>query len=133
MSKGHGRVQRRLLEILNSEDRVCETFALTALVFEALPGPEGATLLTAAQVVATRRALRKLADDRRIFDMGYLGRRKVWASERVGLPLKFAEMQRENLAIATSDPSRAAENMRTRLEEMQPLRARAEELGVNLT
>ena len=51
------------------------------------------SLITPAQVVTIRRALQKLAGQGVIFDLGYAGRRKVWASERVGLRLKIRMMQ----------------------------------------
>jgi hypothetical protein len=81
MSRGHGKLQRRLLEILNSEARVFGTFELATRAFDVPPRRSGPTLITAAQEVAARRALRKLADEGAVNDLRYAGRRKAWANE----------------------------------------------------
>ena len=131
MSKGHGRVQRRLLQILGSQNRSVETFVLAAAVFDVPPGPDGVCRLTDTQITATRGALQRLAREGSIIDLGYGGRRKVWASERVGLPLKIRAMQNENLVIASGrDRERALEILDRRLDEMRPLIKRATELGI---
>jgi len=70
MSRGLGWVQRRLLEILNSQDRVIETFELAALVFDVSPGPDGVTKVNPAQIFATKRALRKLATEGSVTALG---------------------------------------------------------------
>ena len=131
MSKGHGRLQRRLLQILSSQDRPVETFVLAAAVFDVPPGPDGVCRLTDTQIVATRRALHRLAREGSVIDLGYGGRRKVWASERVGLPLKIHPMQHENAVTASGrDQERALEILDRRLDEMRPLIKRATELGI---
>jgi hypothetical protein len=126
MSKGHGKLQRRLLEILNTEARVFETFELVARAFDVPVGAQGVTLVTAAQIVAARRALQKLAGEGAVFDLGYSGRRKAWANERLGLRHKIRMMQMQNARDRDTGTI-----VRRYHEEMAPLLKRAAELGVD--
>jgi hypothetical protein len=85
MSKGYGKIQRSLLTILAGDDRLFETFELTAWVFDVPPNEAGATLVTEAQLVSVRRALHKLASEGLIVDLGRRGQpagRRLWASKR---------------------------------------------------
>ena len=127
MSKGHGWVQRRLLQILATQDRPVETFVLAAAVFDVPPGPDGVCRLTDTQITATRGALRRLAREGSVIALGYGGRRKVWASERVGLPIKIHQMQHENAAAASRGDR---ENLERQIDEILPLITRARELWV---
>jgi hypothetical protein len=87
MSRGRGKVQRRLLDILNADDRAFETFELTAQVFGVAPDERGQILVTDAQLVAVRRALQRLACERviRSFGRGFRDGRRRWANLRPDL------------------------------------------------
>ena len=79
MSRGHGKIERRVLELL-SEDEPGVFFAiqLTTQVFEC-PTVSGVKLVTRAQVHAVQRALRTLAAEGLVAALGgRLSRRKVW-------------------------------------------------------
>jgi hypothetical protein len=131
MSKGHGKLQRRLLQILNAEARIFETFELVALVFEvSAQDDQEEIFVTAAQIVAVRRALQKLASEGAVFDLGYDGRRKAWANERVGLRYKIRMMQLQNARLADVGTTDTDSFMR-RFKEMEPFLKRAAELGVD--
>jgi hypothetical protein len=129
MSKGHGKLQRRLLEILDAS-RAFETFELTAQVFAVRPDEHGRIIVTATQVVAVRRALQKLAHEGVIYDLGYGGRRKVWANERLGLRVKIRMLQEQNARDRDAGKMDFADFKR-RVAAMTPLTKRAEELGVD--
>ena len=66
MSRGHGRLQQRLLAelqaaSLHDEMRLRSTFQLAATVFDGLEvDSDGYCLLSSAQLVSVRRALRRL-------------------------------------------------------------------------
>lgn len=87
MSRGHGKVQQRLLDILNGDDRAFETFELTARVFDVSSNEDGEILVTDAQLVAVRRALQRLACERviRSFGRGFGDGRRRWANLHPGV------------------------------------------------
>ena len=79
MSRGHGKIQRRVLELL-SQDEPGGFWAiqLAAQVFEC-PVVRGTTLVTRAQLHAVERALRKLAAEGLVATIsGRIHRRKIW-------------------------------------------------------
>ena len=63
MRRGYGALQRRLLAILNTEDRVFETYTLVADAFDVKADEDGLRLISTAQMSAARRALRGLVRD----------------------------------------------------------------------
>jgi hypothetical protein len=69
-SRGYGRLQRTLLDLLENSDELLDTFRLTALAFGCQPDADGRTLFSEAQVVSARRALARLAREGRIFALG---------------------------------------------------------------
>jgi hypothetical protein len=128
MSKGYGKIQRRLLEILNDDERLFETFELAAAIFDVEPAR-----LNAAQLVTVRRALQKLAGEGAVVDLGrrgWSGGRRRWASERAALRYKIHAMQEENAADAAQG-NRSAAAIKNRAREMRPLINRARDLGID--
>jgi hypothetical protein len=55
MRRGYGALQRRLLAILNAEDRVFETYTLVADAFDVKADEDGLRLISTAQMSAARR------------------------------------------------------------------------------
>jgi hypothetical protein len=84
MSTGHGHLQRQLLALIDANDGLLDTFELVERVFGIAPDPSGRILLSEAQVVSVRRALRKLASEAHIVAVGrdWHNRRARWASKR---------------------------------------------------
>ena len=101
MSRGRGAVQRRLLATLNAEERPFKTFELAACAFDVQPDDQGDIFITDAELVSTRRALRKLVREGAIYDLGrhYPDGRQRWASERLRLRDLIRHMQHENLLM----------------------------------
>jgi hypothetical protein len=81
-SRGHGAVQRRLLDILAQQDRLIDTIELTVLVFNVQPNDAGQHLVNASQLASVRRALGKLAKEGKAIDCGrnWRSERRRWAS-----------------------------------------------------
>ena len=82
MSRGPGAVQRRLLDLLEGQDRLIDTIELAALAFNVQPNEAGQSVVADAQVVSVRRALGKLAKEGKVVDLGRHWRdgRRRWAS-----------------------------------------------------
>ena len=55
MRRGYGALQRRLLAILNAEDRIFETYTLVAGAFDVKADEDGMRLISTAQMSAARR------------------------------------------------------------------------------
>src|SRR6516225_8501710 len=87
MRRGYGALQRRLLAILNAEDRVFETYTLVADAFDVKADEEGLRLISTAQMSAARRALRGLVRDGAVIDLGrhYPNTRRHWCGKRTEL------------------------------------------------
>ena len=86
MHLGQGLVQQRLIAMLEEHDKPLDTIELTAGVYQINPDKTGQINLSAAQLVAVRRALRGLADRGVISDLGRRGwhdGRQRWASVKV--------------------------------------------------
>ena len=85
MARGHGAVQRRLLDALTQQDRLIDTIELAAFVFDVQPNDAGQCLVNEAQVVSVRRALGKFAKEGKVIDCGRNWRsgRRCWASPPV--------------------------------------------------
>jgi hypothetical protein len=85
MARGHGAVQRRLLDALTQQDRLIDTIELAAFVFDVQPNDAGQCLVNEAQVVSVRRALGKFAKEGKAIDCGRNWRsgRRCWASPPV--------------------------------------------------
>jgi hypothetical protein len=72
MSRGPGKLQSRLLEILaTTEDQPLDTFLLAAGIYKPEPDPQGRILLTTAQIKAVHRALRSLLKAGKIEEFGH--------------------------------------------------------------
>jgi len=85
MSRGHGKLERRLLEIIRSEKRLFETMELAGRAYGARYVEQlRLWLVSRAQVMATQRALRALAGEGLILDLGRKGSRKWWVEKRLG-------------------------------------------------
>src|SRR6516164_11165686 len=97
---GYGALQRRLLVILNAEDRVFDTYTLVADAFDVKADEDGPRLISTAQMSAARRALRGLVRDGAVIDLGrhYPNTRRHWCSKRTEL---LYEIQRKQEAIET--------------------------------
>ena len=79
MSRGLGAIQRRLVEILERHDGLLDTFELAAHAYDLTPSE----VLSEAELVSVRRALRGLVRKGMIADLGRRGRRdgrQRWAS-----------------------------------------------------
>jgi hypothetical protein len=61
MSRGHGKLQTTLLSIIAENDRLLDTFELTALAFDIKPDQSGRCIIDDAHLSSARRALAKLA------------------------------------------------------------------------
>jgi hypothetical protein len=96
MSKGHGKLQRRLLQILNNADNdtpLFETEELAGRVYETRKielGGRTRYLVTRAQVFAIQRALRKLTSEGAIVAAGRMADRKWWVNKTVWSELNAA-------------------------------------------
>jgi hypothetical protein len=104
MSRGHGRIERALLAILDVADNHLNTFELTAAVFTLQPDNTGLVVISPARIGAVRRALRKLAREGLVVPVGssktspgrgWHDRRAHWISART-LP---AYRQREEASL----------------------------------
>ena len=82
MSRGHGRLQTTLLSIFAANDKLLDTFELTALAFDIKPDHSGRCIVDDAHLSSTRRALAKLAREGAIAAVGGSFRhgRVMWAS-----------------------------------------------------
>ncbi|HZV07820.1 MAG TPA: hypothetical protein VE999_22230 [Gemmataceae bacterium] len=131
MSKGHGRLQRELLSILEASAETVDTFTLTARALRPEPNADGVTIVAESPLSSVRRALGKLTDTKRIFDLarGWQDGRRRWASERVGLRYLIRTMQMENQMDAGAGRKSA---ILRRAEEMMPMIAGAHELAINI-
>jgi hypothetical protein len=123
MSKGHGRLQRQLLAALSEHSKL-DTLALAQRAYRNRLDSE----LTESQLVSVRQALRRLARDGLIFD---LGRRKEdrireWANERYGLFVMIRKLQKD-ISISRQDS-----RVQTEVELLQRYLQRAEALGVDV-
>jgi hypothetical protein len=82
MSRGHGAIQRRLLDVLSDQDRLIDTIELAALTFEVQPNDAGQCVVNDAQIASVRRALGRLKREGKVIDLGRNWRhgRRCWAS-----------------------------------------------------
>ncbi|MGY3614843.1 hypothetical protein [Bradyrhizobium sp. USDA 10063] len=130
MSRGNGRIQRDLVAALESRDKLVDTFQLTAEVYRLEPNDEGVIMLNDAMLVSVRRALVKLAAERKIFKvMRGHNKRAYWANERLGLWYTVREMRRQTMALSQTGDIEAA---RTHADRLLPLINRAHELGIDI-
>ena len=85
MSRGHGKIERALLEILEQNTKPLHTYELTAAVFDVKPDKSDHISLTPIQLASVRRALLNLKRQDKAVDMGRVYRhgRRGWASKRV--------------------------------------------------
>ena len=128
VSKGLGAVQRRILERLNSERRLFDTFELAADAFCIEPDDLGRRLVTDSAVVSTRRALENLPRKRLAFSFGRAWRdgRQRWASEVTGLLHQFRALQ--ELSLHQSGDS---EEFKAHIARFDPITRRLDKLAPN--
>ena len=129
MRRGYGALQRKLLAILNAEDRVFETYTLVADAFDVKADEEGSRLISTAQVSAARRALRGLVRDGAVIDLGrhYPNTRRHWCSKRTEL---LYEIQRKREAIETLIRRGHVDEVARLSQQMGPLFERARTVGI---
>jgi hypothetical protein len=130
MSRGPGRIQSRLLRLLEETAGVIDTFSAAATVYDCRPDADGTTTIPESQLVAVRRALASLAKQGKVY-AGHRGRdgRRLWANERIGLWMELRTMQRANVI----DVSEGREDRyRERVDKMLPMLARAQALGIDV-
>jgi hypothetical protein len=131
MSRGLGKLQRNLLEILEDLTGEIDTLTLAAIAYQAKPGVT--TLyrdrITDAQHAAVRRAMRNLHKRALVVE---LGRRRDcncchWASLKVGLPkqLRWLQIRTSGFDVQSS-PAKAAK-IRAEIAETQE---RMKQLGM---
>ena len=70
MKRGFGPIERRVLKFLNAEDGVVDTKEIVARVFDCVRDQSGQFAINRAQAVSVRRALRALADEGKVADLG---------------------------------------------------------------
>jgi hypothetical protein len=118
MSRGHGRIERALLAVLDATDDHLNTFELTATAFELQPDSTGLVGISPAQLSAVRRALGKLAREGLVVPVGlsetspgrgWHDRRAHWISARA-LP---AYRQREEANLDRLAAAIAANRLAT--------------------
>jgi hypothetical protein len=82
MSRGPGTIQRRLVEILERDQKLLDTFELAARAYDLSSNDQGRITLSDPQLVAVRRALRGLVRKGAIADLGrnWHNGRKRWAT-----------------------------------------------------
>src|SRR6516162_5208776 len=124
MRRGYGALQRRLLAILNTEDRVFETYTLVADAFDVKADEDGLRLMSAA-----RRALRGLVRDGAAIDLGrhYPNTRRHWCGKRTEL---LHEIQSKREAIEALIRRGQVDEVARLSQQMGPLFERAREVGI---
>ena len=129
MRRGYGALQRRLLAILNTEDRVFETYTLVADAFDVKADEDGLRLISTMQMSAARRALRGLVRDGAVIDLGrhYPNTRRHWCSKRTEL---LHEIQRKRKAIGALTLRGQVDEVARLSQQMGPLFERAREVGI---
>jgi hypothetical protein len=78
MSRGLGWLQQKVLSILEAEDRLWSALDIAGEVYDVKPGQ----LISAAQDVAVRRALKRLPDDKVAGIRGFSDGRNRWGNAR---------------------------------------------------
>ena len=129
MRRGYGTLQRRLLAILNTEDRVFETYTLVADAFDVKADRDGVRLISTAQMSAVRRALRGLVRDGAVIDLGrhYPNTRRHWCGKRTEL---LHEIQSKREAIEALIRRGQVDEVARLSQQMGPLFERAREVGI---
>ena len=129
MRRGYGALQRRLLAILNTEDRVFETYTLVADAFDVKADEDGLRLISTAQMSAARRALRGLVRDGAAIDLGrhYPNTRRHWCGKRTEL---LHEIQSKREAIEALIRRGQVDEVARLSQQMGPLFERAREVGI---
>lgn len=130
MSRGLGKLQRDLLQLLEQSDAPIDTFNLAADAYKLEPDEANRILLNNAQLAAVRRALTGLARAERIMQLegSFRFGRAHWANIRVGLRYTIRKMQYENLSDGQDGRT---DLVYKRMEVMLPLIRKAQELGVD--
>jgi hypothetical protein len=129
MSRGYGALQRKLLAILNAEDRVFETYTLVADAYDVKTDEDGLRRISTAQMSGARRALRGLVRDGAAIDLGrrYPNTRRLWCSRRTEL---LHEIERKREAIGALILRGQVDEVARLSQQMSPLFERAREFGI---
>ena len=130
MTRGLGKLQRDLLEILEESTEKLSTITLAAIAYRVQPDEIGFRGINDAQHVAVRRALRGLYKRGLVTELGrrrHRDNRRYWASLKVGLPERLEELRFFSRGFAVrSSPTKAAE-VRAEMIEIQE---RIKQLGI---
>jgi hypothetical protein len=129
MKRGYGALQRKLLAILNAEDRVFETYTLVADAFDVKADEAGLRLISTAQMSAARRALRGLVRDGAVIDLGrhYPNTWRHWCGKRTEL---LHEIQSKREAIEALIRRGQVDEVARLSQQMSSLFERAREVGI---
>jgi hypothetical protein len=126
MSRGFGKIERAILDVLENDDRLIDTFTLAAIAFD-LAACDGKIVVTDAQLVSARRALRSLEARGKVFAvMRGHNKRSYWANERLGLWHAVRQGQQKTVELA-GDPVALMQHA----DRLVPLIKRANELGID--
>jgi hypothetical protein len=127
--RGYGALQRRLLAILNAEDRVFETYTLVADAFDVKADEDGLRKISTAQMSAARRALRGLVRDGAVIDLGrhYPNTRRYWCSKRTEL---LHKIQRKRKAMGALTLCGQVDEVARLSQQLGPLFERARAVGI---
>jgi hypothetical protein len=128
-SRAYGALQRKLLAILNAEDRVFETYTLVADAFDVKADENGLPRISTAQMSAARRALRGLVRDGAVIDLGrhYPNTRRHWCSKRTEL---LYEIQYKREAVEALIRRGQVDEVARLSQQMGPFFERAREVGI---
>jgi hypothetical protein len=136
MSRGLGKLQRDLLEILEVNTGEIDTLTLAALAYQAEPGVT--TLyrdrITDAHHAAVRRALRNLHKRGLVVELGRRYRCNCchWASLKDGLPMRLRYL-RDVTMLSSRFGSGTRAEAEARATEMVEIQERMKQLGIELT
>jgi hypothetical protein len=139
MSRGLGKLQRDLLEILEETDKSIDTITLAAIAYQVepdVPTIMDRDLVTDAHHAAVRRALRSL--HKRGLVVALMRHtsdgRRHWASPRVGLPVRLRYLQNRydsyTMALAYGVATRTEAEAEVWMMEIVAIQERMKELGM---
>jgi transcriptional regulator with XRE-family HTH domain len=108
LSRRRGRIERRLVEAINSIRRPMDTFELAAVAYDSQPDIDNRITVSQAQLVTVRRALRNLKKSGVIDDLGRRWGRQQWGSKE------------QSRAVSMPDAISARERYRSRRRLIRP-------------
>src|SRR5918994_6581697 len=131
MSRGLGRTQRRLIEILDAHNVYVDTYTLTARVYDLHPNADGSTVISDAQARAVHPALMSLEKQGMVYSLPKRkGMTTLWGSERaylvkfVGRPQAMGHAAKLGLRVSYQQLQKA-------IEFDERCETRAVELGID--